>query len=190
MFRQITCAGLLTASLLLSGCASATKLSAVAYGTITEVSQQERDSSDGRAAGAVIGGLIGLGSSRGRSSRTTVLRSGVGAAAGSAIGGAASSGTVMAYTVDLVRGGTVQVVMDSGNFRIGDCVSVERGETNNMRRVSEEFCIHNEEVPEQYKSEHIKEANECALAKEELLAAQTEDAIKVAHMKMNILCQD
>ena len=96
----------------------------------------------------------------------------------------------MAYTVDLVGGGTVRVVMDSGNFHQGDCVSVERGNTNNMRRVSSEFCSHNEQVPEEYKAEHTKEANECAQAKEELLAAQDEEAIKVAHMKMNILCQD
>ena len=75
---------------------------------------------------------------------------------------AAASGTEMAYTVDLVGGGTVRVVMDSGNFHAGDCVSVERGKTNNMRRVSNEFCVHNEQVPEEYKAVHKKEANECA----------------------------
>ena len=190
MFRQIIYAGLLTGGFLLTGVASAAVLSAVAYGTISEVSQQKKDTSDARAAGAIIGGLIGLGTSSGRSSRTTIARSVGGAAAGSAIGGAASSGTVMAYTVNLVGGGTVRVVMDGGNFHKGDCVSIERGKTNNMRRVSDEFCRHNEQVPEQYKVEHLKEAYECAQAKEELLAAQTEEAINVAQLKMNILCQD
>ena len=190
MLRQITYAGLLTGSFLLTGVAPATELSAVAYGTISEVKQRKKDTSGGKKGGAIIGGLIGLGSSSGRSTGTKIVRSGVSAAAGAAIGGAVASGTEVAYTVDLVRGGTVRVVMDSGNFRKGDCVSVERGKTNNMRRVSGEFCIHNEEVPEQYKAEHVKEANECIQAKEELLAAETEDAVKVAHMKMNILCQD
>jgi hypothetical protein len=59
-----------------------------------------------------------------------------------------------------------------------------------MRRVSSEFCSHNEQVPQQYKAEHEKEANECAQAKEELLAATDEAGVKTAHMKMNILCQD
>ncbi len=190
MYRQIAFTGLITAGLLLTGGAAATQLSAVAYGTITEVTQQQKDTSSARRSGAIVGGLIGLGSSSGRSTRTTIVRSGVGAAAGSAIGGSAAAGSQTAYTVNLVGGGTVRVVMDSGSFRTGDCVSVERGRTNNMRHVSDEFCINNQKVPEQYKEEHVREANECAQAKEELLAAQTEDAINLAHMKMNILCQD
>ena len=113
-----------------------------------------------------------------------------GAAAGGAIGGSVASGTDMAYTVDLIDGGTVRVVMDSGNFHQGDCVSVERGSTNNMRRVSTEYCTHNKEVPAQYKKEHVDEASECHQAKQELLAAKDEAAVKTAHMKMNILCQD
>jgi hypothetical protein len=59
-----------------------------------------------------------------------------------------------------------------------------------MRRVSEEFCRNYASVPQQYKVEHKKEADECAQAKQQLLDAQTEDAIKAAQMKMNILCQD
>ena len=113
-----------------------------------------------------------------------------GAAAGSGVGRAGARGADMGYTVELVGGGTVRVVLDSGNFHQGDCVSVERGSTNNMRRVSTEFCIHNEQVPEEYKAEQVKEANECAQAKEELLAATDEAGVKTAHMKMNILCQD
>jgi len=190
MFRQITSVGFLVGSLLLAVNAQATELSAVAYGTISAVSKQKKDTSGGKTGGAIVGGLLGLATSGGRSTGTKLLRSGVGAAGGAAVGGAVASGTEMAYTVDLVGGGTVRVVMDSGNFHQGDCVSVERGKTNNMRRVSDEFCSHNEQVPEQHKAEHKKEANECAQAKEELLAAEDEEAIKVAHMKMNILCQD
>jgi outer membrane lipoprotein SlyB len=190
MLRKITCAGLLAGSFLLAGNAQATELSAVAYGTITVVSQQQKDTSGGKTGGAVVGGLLGLYSGRGRSTSNKILRSGVGAVAGGAVGGAMARGTNMAYTVDLVGGGTVRVVMDSGNFHKGDCVSVERGSTNNMRRVSSEYCSHNKQVPEEYKAEHVKEANECAQAKQELLAAKDEAAVNTAHMKMNILCQD
>jgi outer membrane lipoprotein SlyB len=190
MFRKITYIGFLTGSILLAGNAQATELSAVAYGTISAANQQKKDTSGGKTGGAIIGGLLGLASSSGRSTGTKLLRSGVGAAGGSAVGGAMASGTEMTYTVDLVGGGTVRVVMDSGNFHTGDCVSVERGKTNNMRRVSNEFCIHNKQVPEEYKKEHIQEANECAQAKQELLAATDEAAVNMAHMKMNILCQE
>ena len=190
MFHKIIYAGLLTGSILLAGNAQATQLSAVAYGTISAVSKQEKDTSGGKTGGAIVGGLLGLATGRGKSKSNKALRGIGGAAAGGAVGGAMASGTEMAYTVDLVGGGTVRVVMDSGNFHQGDCVSVERGSTNNMRRVSSEFCIHNKEVPEQYKAEQIKEANECAQAKEELLAATDEAGVKTAHMKMNILCQD
>lgn len=73
----------------------------------------------------------------------------------------------------------------------GDCIAVEQaGASANMRRVSEEFCCHNASVPPQYKAEHQTEAGECAQAKQQLLDSQTEDAIKAAQMKMNILCQD
>jgi len=187
---KIIYVGMLTGSILLAGQAQATKLSAVAYGTISAVSKQEKDSSGGSTGGAIVGGLLGLASGRGQSGSNKALRGIGGAAAGSAVGGAMASGSEMAYTVDLVGGGTVRVVMDSGNFHQGDCVSVERGSTNNMRRVSSEYCNRNADVPEVYKQEHQKEANECAQAKEELLAAKDEAAVKTAHMKMNILCQD
>lgn len=190
MISKIIYAGVLTGSILLAGQAQATKLSAVAYGTISAVSKQAKDTSGGSTGGAIVGGLLGLATGSGKSRSNKALRGIGGAAAGSAVGGAMASGSEMAYTVDLVGGGTVRVVMDSGNFHQGDCVSVERGSTNNMRRVSSEYCNRNADVPEVYKQEHQKEANECAQAKEELLAAKDEAAVKTAHMKMNILCQD
>jgi outer membrane lipoprotein SlyB len=178
-------------SLLVSGNAQATRLMSLAYGTITGINQQERDTSGGKTGGALVGGLVGLYTGKGKSGSNKALRALGGAAVGSAAGGTMARGTEMVYTVSLVDGGNVQVIMDSGNFHRGDCVSVEQGGASaNMRRVSTEFCTHNAQVPAQYKSEHQKEADECAEAKQQLLAAETEDAVKAAHMKMNILCQD
>ena len=73
-----------------------------------------------------------------------------------------AQGTEMVYTVDLVSGGTVRVVMDSGSFHRGDCVAVEQQ----------------------------AEADQCSQAKQRLLDAQTEEEINSAAMVMNILCQD
>lgn len=182
---------LLSGILFSVGSVHASKMVSVAYGTITGVNQQEKDTSGGRSAGALVGGLAGLYTGKGRSTSNKALRTLGGAAVGSAAGGAMARGTEMVYTVSLVQGGTVRIIMDTGNFHRGDCVAVERGGASaNMRRVSEEFCRNNAGVPQQYKAEHEKEADECAQAKQQLLDAQTEDAIKAAQMKMNILCQD
>jgi outer membrane lipoprotein SlyB len=188
LFKTIA---ILSATVVTAGSAEAANMVSVAYGTITGVNQQEKDTSGGKAGGAVLGGLVGLYSGKGKSTSNKALRSLGGAAVGSAAGGTMARGTEMVYTVSLVDGGTVRIVMDSGNFHRSDCVAVERGGASaNMRRVSEEFCTHNAAVPQQHKAEHQKEANECVQAKQQLLDAQTEDAIKAAHMKMNILCQD
>ena len=191
MTRSPTVTVLLSAILFTTGYAQASKMVSVAYGTISGVNQQEKNTSGGKSGGALVGGLVGLYTGKGKSTSNKALRTLGGAAVGSAAGGTMARGTEMVYTVSLVNGGTVRIIMDSGNFRSGDCVAVEQGGASaNMRRVSEEFCRNYSSVPQQYKAEHEKEADECAQAKQQLLDAQTEDAIKAAQMKMNILCQD
>ena len=191
MNKTFLITALLSASLCATGSVQASKIISVAYGTITGVNQQQKDTSGAKAGGAVVGGLLGLYTGRGKSRSNKALRGLGGAAVGSAAGGVAARGTQLVYTVSLVKGGTVRVVMDSGNFHRGDCVAVEQGGASaNMRRVSGEFCDNLDRVPQQYRAEHQKEAGECAQAKQQLLDAQTEDAVKAAQMKMNILCQD
>jgi outer membrane lipoprotein SlyB len=182
---------LLSASLFAAGSVQASTIMSVSYGTITGINQQERDTSGGATGGAVVGGLVGLATGRGRSRSNRALRTLGGAAVGSAAGRTMARGTEMVYTVDLVRGGTVRVVMDSGNFHRGDCVAVEQGGVSaNMRRVSGEFCLNNAAVPQQYKAAHQREADQCAQAKQRLLDAETEEQVNTAAMVMNILCQD
>jgi len=191
MNRTLWVIALLSVTLFTAGSVQASKLMAVAYGTITAVNQQARDTSGGKTGGALIGGLTGLYTGKGKSASNKALRALGGAAVGSAAGGAMARGTEMVYTVSLVDGGTVRVIMDTGAFHSGDCVAVEQGGASaNMRRVSGEFCTNNASVPQEYKAEHQTEADECAQAKQQLLESETEDAIKAAQMKMNILCQD
>ena len=191
MKRAFLIVSMVSVGLLSAGIAKSANVMSVSYGSITGVNQQQRDTTEGKTGGALVGGLLGLYTGKGKSGSNKALRTLGGAAVGSAAGGAMASGTELVYTVSLVDGGTVQVIMDSGNFHRGDCVSVEQGGASaNMRRVSSEFCTHNAQVPAVYKSEHQKEAGECAEAKQQLLNAETEDAVKTAQMKMNILCQD
>ena len=74
MFHKFVYVGLLTVSVLLAGNAQATQLSAVAYGTIVAVSQQEKDTSGGTAGGAIVGGLLGLATGKGKSGSNKALR--------------------------------------------------------------------------------------------------------------------
>ena len=189
--RTYMAAVVLLASIFTIGSLQAATLMSVAYGTITGVAQQQRDTSGGSTAGAVLGGIVGLASGSGKSRSNRALRSLGGAAVGSAAGRTMARGTDMVYTVTLVSGGTVRVVMNEGNFHRGDCVSVERGgAAANMRRVSSAFCTNNARVPRQYKAEHRREATECANAMDRLLAAQNEEEVRTAGMIVQIVCQD
>jgi len=191
MIKKSAIAFVLAASAFTVGSLQAATMMAVAYGTITGIGQQERDTSGGSRGGAIVGGLAGLASGSGQSRSNRALRTLGGGALGSAAGRTMARGTDTVYTVTLVEGGTVRIIMDGGSFRQGDCVSVERGgNSNNMRRVSSEFCSNNARVPAQYKAEHQREADECAQATQRLLNAQTDDEIRNAQTIMNILCQD
>jgi outer membrane lipoprotein SlyB len=183
---------LLSVSLFAAGSAQASRIMSVSYGTITGINQQARDTSRGTTGGALLGGVAGLATGRGRSRSNQALRTLGGAAVGSAAGRTMARGTEMVYTVNLLSGGTVRVVMDSGNFHRGDCVTVEQGGgvSANMRRVSGEFCSNNAAVPQQYIAEQQREADQCAQAKRRLLDATTEEEVNTAAMVMNILCQD
>lgn len=168
--------------------AQTAQLQNVSYGQIISVRQQSKDTSRGQRTGALIGGLAGIYSGRGKSGSNKALRALGGAAAGRAVGRSTSRGTENVYTVKLIRGGTVNIIMGGGSFHSGDCVAVEQGRTNNLRRVATSFCQSN--VPEQYKKEHRREATECDQAKQEVLNASTDKEITTAKMKMDILCQD
>jgi outer membrane lipoprotein SlyB len=161
----------------------------VQYGRILEIGTEQLDNSKGKTGGTVVGGLAGAYTGKGKSNSNKALRILGGAAVGGAVGGKAASGEINSYIVNLLNGQTVKVAIDRGNFAIGDCVAVEaNSKSANLRRVSEQFCI--AEVPQEYKEEHKREANECDAAKQAVVNATTEDEIKTAGMKMDILCQE
>lgn len=83
--------------------AHAASVVSVAYGTITNVSQQGKDISGGKAGGAVLGGMVGLYSGKEKSGSNKALRTIGGAKVGSAAGGTMAKGTEAVYTVSLVQ---------------------------------------------------------------------------------------
>jgi hypothetical protein len=83
------------------------------------------------------------------------------------------------------------MVLENQAIRVGDCVSVEQGRHANLRRVSAVMCSTPASHPA-YPAMHnanVQESAECNEAKQELLAANTEQATAIAYKKMQALCQ-
>ena len=153
------------------------------YGTVDRVRTVEQKGK--HAGGALAGGLLGAALA---GPRHRVLKIGATAAAGAAIQGAATSGTSQLYTVRLVGGGQASVTTEQVDIREGDCVSVETGDHANIRRVSSYHCeVRSKSKPPAH---HVSGASDCQSAKNELIEAQTDDAVELAVKKVRVLYED
>lgn len=156
----------------------------IQYGTVIDVGVTQKDAQ--HAGGALAGGLVGALAGPDRHRGLKILG---GAAAGAAIQGAATSGELQQYTVNLMNGGTIKVSTEQVEIRQGDCVSVEQGQNANIRRVSTIHC-EPDVRPESTPAHHQSAADNCQLAKTELAKAGTDDAVNMAAKKVRILCED
>jgi outer membrane lipoprotein SlyB len=161
----------------------------VQYGVV--VSSQYVQEASKAPAGALVGGAIGLYTGKGKSSGTKFRRS----AAGAIAGGAATSAVqgdreARQYEVSTAAG-TVVIISDQTEIQVDDCVVVENpGTTNaNIRRVDPVMCDPaSAEVVAELQDELVEEAEECATAKRELAAADSDEAFDRALRKVEILC--
>jgi hypothetical protein len=140
-------------------------------------------------SGALIGGTIGLATSRGRMSPRMARNTIVGVGTGGAIG-AASDRPGVSYTVDMADGSAVRIVSDQREIRPGDCVAVERVRgTANIRRAPEQFCdAQNTRAVQAVQASVRDEAKKCAAAKDELVRASNADEADLAERKIALLC--
>ncbi len=163
----------------------------VSYGEVTKVAQvdvgggSEAATVGGSLLGGVTGYVLGKGSSPGKKRRAMAA----GAAAGGLIGNRATRGTNKGfeYTVRLSDGRSVSIVTEQGRIDVGDCVAVERGESANIRRVSQVHCESGEGKPS---AEHLSEAQECEAAKAAMLDAETTQALEQAVRRARLLCEE
>jgi uncharacterized protein YcfJ len=145
------------------------------------------------AAGALIGGAIGLLVGKGKSTGTKVATT----AAGAGLGGLTASKmqgdrSARQYTVATATG-QVTIISDQLEIQVDDCVLVENPGTSNanIRRVSATYCHPDSaDVIADLSDEMMDEAAECVAAKKELVAADTDAAVDRALRKMSILCDD
>ncbi len=159
----------------------------VTYGRITAVRQVNIENQGAQAAGTLIGGALGVASGSGQSRSNRALRGVGGAAVGSRLAGAAGSSTGFEYTVLVGGTNTIRIVTEQAGLRVGDCVSVERGEWNNIRLASDDRCAAGAGAPP---ASAVAEADACEQAKLQLLDANTDADFDRAERRMRLLCGD
>jgi outer membrane lipoprotein SlyB len=158
----------------------------VTHGRITAVRQVNIENPGANAAGTIVGGALGVASGSGQSRSNRALRGVGGAAVGSRLAGAAGSSTGFEYTVLINNTNTIRIVTEQAGLRVGDCVSVERGQFNNIRLADDARCAAGAAVP----ASASAEADACVQAKEQLLNASTDAEFDRAERRMRLLCGD
>jgi outer membrane lipoprotein SlyB len=153
------------------------------------------DLNDGNAiGGALVGGAFGAALTRSSKSSSRRDRNAV---IGAVLGGAAAASSTRPgriYTVQTNEGTAIQVATEQTEIRIDDCVFVEQsGNSANIRRAPATAC--EAESAEVMKDADIleemrEEASECAVAKQQLVDAESDEAIDRAVRKVKLLCYD
>jgi len=144
--------------------------------------------------GALVGGAFGAALTRSSKSSSRRNRN---AAIGAVLGGAAAASSTRPgrlYTVSVGEGTSIEVATEQTEIRVDDCVYVEEaGGTANIRRAPAAACEPASAAvmaePE-IVAEMQEEATECAAAKQELVDADTDEAVDRAVRKVKLLCYD
>lgn len=177
---------------LLAGCASSGSTSARGYEIRTryaEVVDIDRVNLPSAApAGAVVGGFTGLVLARNKSTGRQVA-SGVGGAVLGGLATKALEGDRLGYSYQIrySDGSLSQFITEKGYLQRGDCVSVERGQYANIRRVANVLCEGGPSVP--IDRTHVRDAEQCHVAKDQLLAASSDEEIEAASRKVAVICE-
>ena len=178
--------------MLFAACASSTAPSArgyevrIRYAQVEEIERVKLPSA--APAGAVVGGFTGLILSRDKSTGRQVA-SGIGGAALGGLATRALEGDRLGYSYRLrfADNSVSQFITEKGYLQRGDCVSVERGEYANIRRVASVLCEGGPSAA--VDRSHVRDAQQCHAAKDQLLVATTEQEIEVASRKVAVICE-
>lgn len=161
--------------------------STIRFGTVRNVEQVQLQSD--AAAGALIGGTVGLIASGGgrMAPRNAILGAAIGGLGTAAVQG---NRTGTAYTVAMLDGSTIRIISDQREIRVGDCVAIEQiGETNNIRRMPSAYCAReNQQAVGTLRRETEAAAARCEAAKEALVRASTREEVDLAIRKVSLLC--
>lgn len=169
----------------------------VQYGRITNVQATTVTDNTARTVGTLVGGGVGLATGSGQSGSNRALRGIGGAAAGRGVGSLAGRSQAFEYTVLVDGTSTVRIVSDQAGKRIGDCVAVEQGQFSNIRLVPDARCAPRAQAAPAKAAPakaapppaaEVQQATACEQAKEQVLAAATDEEFNVAERRMRLLC--
>jgi outer membrane lipoprotein SlyB len=187
--------GCVAAALLAAAPSGAWAQSGVQHGRITSVQMVTQENARAQTGGALVGGTLGVVSGSGQSGSNRALRGIGGAFAGQQLTRMATNNQAFEYTILIGGTSTIRFVSDEAGFRVGDCVAVERGSFNNLRLVSDAKCAppprpaqSSAPAPAQANANDRRQADACIQAKEQLLAAENEDAFDRAERRVRLLC--
>lgn len=170
--------------------------SRVQYGRITNVQATTVNDQTAQTVGTLVGGGVGLATGRGQSGSNRALRTLGGAAAGRGVGTLAGRSQAFEYTVLISGTTTTRIISDQAGKRVGDCVAVEQGQFSNIRLVPDSRCAPPAsqakaaapaKAPAPVAAD-VQQATACEQAKEQVLAAATDDEFNVAERRMRLLC--
>jgi len=189
--------GTVGAALAIAANAAAAQTS-VTFGRITAVAPVTEANRNAQVGGAIIGGTIGAVAGSGRSGSNRALGGLGGAFAGQQIGRLTTQRQAFEYTILVDRARTIRVISDQSGKRVGDCVSVEQGSFNNLRLVADAKCAQPSRPPAaaapaaapapKPTQTDIRQADACIQAKEQLLAAETDETFDRAERRVRLLC--
>jgi outer membrane lipoprotein SlyB len=168
----------------------------VQYGRITNVQTVTETDSRSRNVGTLVGGGIGLATGSGQSGSNRALRGVAGAAAGRGVGSLAGRSQAFEYTVLIDGTTTTRIVSDQAGKRVGDCVAVEQGQFANIRLVPDSRCATRAQPapakkaapPPAPAAADVQQATACEQAKDQVLAANTDEEFNIAERRMRLLC--
>jgi outer membrane lipoprotein SlyB len=166
----------------------------VQYGRITNAQVTTVTDTTARNVGTLVGGGVGLVSGSGQSGSNRALRGIGGAAAGRGIGTLAGRSQAFEYTVLIDGTTTVRIISDQAGKRVGDCVAVEQGQFANIRLVPDSRCAPRAQPAPAAKkaapppAADAQQATACEQAKEQVLAAATDEQFDIAERRMRLLC--
>ena len=170
--------------------------SRVQYGRITNAVATTVNNQSAQTVGTLVGGGVGLASGSGQSGSNRALRTLGGAAAGRGISNLATRSQAFEYTVLIDGTTTVRIVSEQAGKRVGDCVAIEQGQFSNIRLVPDSRCNPAPRpaapvpapAPAPAPAADVEAANACEQAKQQVLAAETDDAFALAERRMRLLC--
>jgi len=186
--RWIGCVGAIA---LAFGSSAAWAQTTISYGRITAVSPVTQQNAGAQAAGTLVGGALGAGLGSGRSGGSRAATGLAGAAVGSSLARAASQQQAFQYTILIGGTRTITMVTDQAGKRVGDCVSVERGQFNNLRLADDSKCApagQGSPAPAPPTQADLNAARACDQAKDQLLVAANDDAFERAYRRVRLLC--